>query len=127
VADRSERRDIPDLRKLDGEVAQENEHGALHLFLDRGDFVLLDLVAIEVGDAVDDDPGQRAAKVDGFVHDKGHDARGEHVVLHEGVPGGPHLLEVVELGIGGGDLVEGGPVLGNGIGEDGGGVAARSC
>jgi hypothetical protein len=47
----------------------------------------LDLVFVEVGHAVDDDPGERAAEVDEFVHHEGHDAGCENVVLHVCVPG----------------------------------------
>jgi hypothetical protein len=57
---------------------------------------LLDLVAPEHGQTVDDDPGQRAAIVEDLVDDEGHDARGEDIVAHPRVPGKPHLLEVVE-------------------------------
>lgn len=75
---------------------------------------MLNLVLAEIGDAVDDDPGKRAAEVDGFVHHKGHDASGEDVVLHVCVPGHPEALGVVEGDIGLGDGVEGIPV---GIGQ----------
>lgn len=47
----------------------------------------LDLVFVEVGHAVDDDPGERATEVDEFVHHEGHDSCREDVVLHVGVPG----------------------------------------
>jgi hypothetical protein len=44
------------------------------------------------------------------MHDKGHDAGGEHVVLHVRVPRCPHLLRVVELHIVFGDFLELAPV-----------------
>lgn len=71
---------------------------------------LLELVAVEKGYAVDDDPGERASKVDGLVHDKGHDARREDIVAHPCVPRHPHPLEVVELHIVFGDLLKRTPV-----------------
>jgi hypothetical protein len=71
---------------------------------------LLDLVAPEHGQTVDDDPGQRAAIVEDLVDDEGHDARGEDIVAHPRVPGQPHLLEVAERDVVLGDLLEGAPV-----------------
>lgn len=47
---------------------------------------LLNLISVEERDAVDNDPRQRAAKVDDLVHDKGHDARCKDIVLHVRVP-----------------------------------------
>ncbi|EFE44044.1 hypothetical protein TRV_01172 [Trichophyton verrucosum HKI 0517] len=72
-------------------MAEKNEFGAIPLFLQGRDFILQQ--------TVDDHPGKRAAKVDDLVHGKGHDAGGEDVVLHVGVPGRPHLLEDIELGV----------------------------
>ena len=40
------------------------------------------------------------------MHEEAHDARGEDVVAHEGVPRRPQPLEVVELQVVLGDLVE---------------------
>lgn len=60
---------------------------------------LLNLVLLEVGNAVDDDPWQTAAEVDGLVHDEAHDARGENVVADVCIPRHPHALEVVEVDI----------------------------
>lgn len=117
----------PDLRELDSEVREEDEEGALRLFPDSGDFVLsavsirwwethgvktylLDLVLPEVGNAVDDDPRQRSAKVERLVDDKRHDAGGQNIVAHPCVPCEPHLLKVVERDVVLGDLLEGAPV-----------------
>jgi hypothetical protein len=101
----------PDLGELDGEVGEEDHFGAVPLLCDGGDFALercvlvrcdggrgccgadeggaygLDLVFVEVGHAVDDDPGEGAAEVDEFVHHEGHDSSREDVVLHVCVPG----------------------------------------
>ena len=44
---------------------------------------------MEVGDHADDDPWEGAAEVDHLVHDEGHDASGEDIVLHIGVPSSP--------------------------------------
>lgn len=71
---------------------------------------LLHLVLSEVWNTVDDDPGQRTAKVKDLVDEERHDTRGQDVVTHPCVPGQPHLLKVVELDIVLGDLLEGAPV-----------------
>lgn len=97
---------VPDLRKFDGEMAEEDKRSALPLLLCGRNLVLskvshmqpefhivllsvtysLNLPASEVWDKVDDDPGKRAAKVDGFVEDEAHDACREDIILHVGVP-----------------------------------------
>lgn len=59
------------------------------------DAYILNFVFVESGNAVDDDPRKRAAKVDELVHGKGHDASGKDVILHKCIPGRPHLLEDV--------------------------------
>lgn len=119
----------PDLRELDGEMGEKDEKGTLPLFPGGGNFVLavtisirlrqivcnaatyrLDLVAPEPGNHIDYDPRQRASKVDDLVHDEGHDARGENIVLHVGVPSQPHALGVVERDIVLGDLFKRAPV-----------------
>lgn len=104
----------PDLRELDGEVGEKDKEGALPLFLCSRDLVLsdslalyyfikghdaaylLDLILPEPRDHVDDNPRQRAAKVDSLVYDKGHDTRGENIVVHVRVPSRPKTLGVVE-------------------------------
>lgn len=60
---------------------------------------VLNLVFPEVGDLVDDDPGQTAAEVDDLVHDEAHDTGGEHIVADVCVPRSPHALEVVEVDV----------------------------
>lgn len=108
----------PNLGKLNGEVAQQHKGGALPLLLGGGDLGLsprqqnslsdasgenthsLNLVLVEEGNAVDDDPRQGATEVDDFVHNEGHDAGGQNIVVHVGVPGEPEALKVVE-----GDIV----------------------
>jgi hypothetical protein len=71
---------------------------------------LLDLEPLEIWDHVDDNPGQRTPKVDGFVHNKGHDSGGQNIVLHERVPRKPELLGIIEGDIILGDLLERAPV-----------------
>ncbi len=44
------------------------------------------------------------------MHDKRHDARRQHIVLHVGIPGRPHLFEEVEVDMGPADLIELAPV-----------------
>jgi hypothetical protein len=111
----------PNLREFDGEVGDEDELGAFPLFSCGGHFLLLgevvlvlcssslrfsgcvtyflNLVFLEVGNLVDDDPWQAAAEVDDLVHDEAHDAGGEHIIADVCVPRGPHALEVVEVDI----------------------------
>lgn len=76
----------------------------------RSCLYILNLVFVEVTYVVDNDPGQRAAKVDNFVHQKGHDASSENVVLHVGVPRSPQALEDVEMDIVFGDFIKLAPV-----------------
>lgn len=76
----------PDLGEFDGEVGEEDEFCAGPLLGDGGDLLPLDLVFVEIGDAVDYDPGETAAEVDGFVHDEAEDSGGEDIVLHVGIP-----------------------------------------
>lgn len=59
------------------------------------DFVVLNLIFVEVGDVVDDHPWKGPAEIDEFVHHEGHDASGEHIVLNVGVPRSPHAFEDV--------------------------------
>ncbi|KAB8338920.1 hypothetical protein FH972_021860 [Carpinus fangiana] len=108
---RGERRsDLPNLRELDGEVAQQDQLRASPLLLPGGYLLVLDLVLVQGGNAVDDHPGQRAAKVDNLVHDEGHDAGGKHVILHERIPGQPETLKDVQGDVVGGNFVVFAPV-----------------
>ena len=43
---------------------------------------VLNLVLVEEGDGIDDDPGQRSSEVDSLVHDEAENAGGEDVILH---------------------------------------------
>ena len=79
----------------------------------------LNLVFVEVWDHADDDPGQTAAEVDGLVHDEAHDTGGEGIVADVCVPRSPHALEVVEVDIVLGHLVEVVPVGVCGVREHG--------
>ena len=76
----------PDLREFDGEMAEENEFGALPLFCCGWNLVGLNPVLVEIGELRDDDPGKTSAKVDQFVHHEAHDSGGEDIVLHVGIP-----------------------------------------
>jgi hypothetical protein len=87
-------------------VAQQDELGALPLLSGSRDLVLLNLVLVEIGNAIDDHPGERATKVDELVHQEGHDAGGEHIVANVGVPRHPQLLKVIEVYIVLGHLFE---------------------
>lgn len=59
----------------------------------------LNLVSPEPGNHVDYDPWQRTPEVYSLVHDEGHDARGQDIVLHVCVPCKPHALSIVERDI----------------------------
>lgn len=72
---------------------------------------VLNLVLVESGNRVDDNPWQTAAKVDNFVHHERHDARGEGVILHVQVPSSPCTLENAEVDIDLGDLLKDGIVI----------------
>ena len=61
------RLDIPDLRQLDGEMRQQHQLRASPLLLRGWNFLILNLVLVEVGNSVDYDPGQAAAEVDLFI------------------------------------------------------------
>ena len=76
----------PDLGELGSKVADEDNGGAVPLFLKRRHLLGLDLVLVEEGDLVHDHEGNAAAEVDEFVHDEAHDAGRERVVLHVKVP-----------------------------------------
>ena len=82
----------PDLGQLDGEVREEDEFRAVPLLSGGGDFLPLNLVLVEVGDAVDYYPGDTAAEVDDFVHHEGHDSGGQDIVLHVCVPALSRIL-----------------------------------
>ena len=110
-------------------MAEEHERCALHLLFGCRYFMLLrdqharydmatygpttyvlDLVSVEVGNAVDYDPRERPAKVHCLMHDEGHDARSQHIVLHPLVPGQPEPLEEVQRHVVLGDLLKLAPV-----------------
>lgn len=68
--------------------------------IDRGATTYaLDLVLTEIRDLVHQDKRKGAAEVNDFVEDEGHDAGGEDIVLHIGVPCGPCLFKDVEVDI----------------------------
>lgn len=71
---------------------------------------VLNLVFIEVGNAVNDGPRYRAPEIHSFVHYKGHDACGKDIVLHVGIPRRPQPLEDIEVNIVFGDVLELPPV-----------------
>lgn len=76
-----------------------------------GGTYVLNLVPVEGGNGVDDDPRQAASKVDNLVHHERHDTGGEGVILHVQVPGGPGALKNAEVDIDLGNLLEDGVVL----------------
>ena len=67
-------------------MAEEDEFRALPLFQNCWDLLILDLVLVEIGDSVDDDPGDTASEVNALVHDEAQDSGCEDIVLHVLVP-----------------------------------------
>lgn len=67
-------------------MAEKDQFRALPLLRNCWDLLVLDLVLVEIGDAIDDDPWETASKVDEFVHDEAHDSGCKDIVLHELVP-----------------------------------------
>ena len=106
----------PDLRELDSEMGQEYKLGAAPLLLCCRNFLILYLIFVEVGDAVNHHPGKGTTEVDDLVHREGEDACREDIVLHIRVPGRPQALEEIEMDIVLGNFVELPPV---GIGRRG--------
>ena len=86
---------------------------------------MLDLVLPERGNTINDDPRKTPSKVDRLMHDKTHDARRQHIVLHIDVPCCPQLLKVIERDIVFGDFVELRPVCV--LWEPEGVVSLRGC
>lgn len=76
----------PNLRKLGGEVADENDGGTVPLLLEGGNLLVLDLVLVEIGNLVHNKKRDAASKVDDFVHDEAHDAGREGIILHKEIP-----------------------------------------
>lgn len=73
---------------------------------------VLNLVFVESRNSVNDHVGQAATKVDDFMHQEGHDAGGESVILPPKVPSSPEALSNVEVNIDLGDLLENSVVVG---------------
>lgn len=76
----------PDLRKLGGEVADEDNGGAIPLLPKSRDLLLLDSELFEIGDVVHEHEGNAAAEIDKLVKEETHDTGREGVVLHPEVP-----------------------------------------
>jgi hypothetical protein len=76
----------PDLRKLDGKVAEENEFRTLPLLGRCGNLLVLDLVLVEIGDSVDDDPRDASSKIHHLMHNEAQDSGREDIILHVLVP-----------------------------------------
>lgn len=85
----------PDLRKFGGEVADENNGGAVPLLLESRNLLLLNSELLEVRDVVHQHEGNAAAEVDEFVEGETHDTGRKSVVLHPKVPSLDWLLVLV--------------------------------
>jgi len=86
-------------------MTEEDELRACPLFSSGWDLLPLNLVFVEVGYGIDYNPGNAAAKIDGFVHDETEDSGREDIVLHVGIPTGPQSLKDVQVNIILGQLV----------------------
>lgn len=95
----SEWMEKPDLWELDGKMREQDVFRARPLFGCRWRFLVLELVFSEPGEPIRNEPNQRAAKVDGFMHDEGHDAGSQYIILHIGIPCRPHTLHEIEVAI----------------------------
>lgn len=85
----------PDLRQFGGEVADEDDGGAIPLLLQGGDLLVLNLVLVEVRDLVHDHERNAAAEVDDLVHEEAEETGRQSIVVHPQVPS---LSERPELG-----------------------------
>jgi hypothetical protein len=54
-------------------MAEKDQFRALLLLRNCWDLLVLDLVLVEIGDAIDDDLWETASKVDEFVHNEAYD------------------------------------------------------
>lgn len=63
-------------------VRQKNSLEALPLLLEIGLLVVLNLVLSEVGDGVNDEPGQTSAKIQDLVENEDQQARGHNIICH---------------------------------------------
>lgn len=71
---------------------------------------VLNLVLVEGGYLINDDPRQTPSKVECLVHDEAHYARCQHIVADIRVPRRPQPLEDVQRHVVFGDFVEFVPV-----------------
>lgn len=101
----------PNLRKLGGEVADENDGGTVPLLLEGGNLLVLNLVLVEIGNLVHNKERNAPAEIDDFVHDEAHDAGRKGIILHKEIPSRPQTLGKVEVDIVLGDLLEHGKVV----------------
>jgi hypothetical protein len=77
-----------------------------------GYFMFLDFVFVEKrGKAVHYYPRERSAEINNFVHSEGHNAGGQNIITHVGIPSCPELLKVIQRNMSSTYLVELGPVL----------------
>lgn len=75
---------------------------------------ILNLVALEPTQGINEDPGKGSTEVDQLVHHEGHDTGGENIVLHPGIPSSPQSLGDVQIGVEFGDFLILAPVGGRG-------------
>ena len=59
----------------------------------------LDFIFMEIPHSIDDDPRERATKVDKLMHYEGHDSCCQDVVLHVEVPCHPQTLRDIKMDI----------------------------
>lgn len=85
----------PDRQSLNHEMGNENRLHAFPLFLVAWNLGILNLVLLEVGDAVNNEPRQTTAKVHDFVHEEEKETGGENIVIHPVVVSTPYFLKGV--------------------------------
>lgn len=88
----------PDLRELGGEVADEDDGGAIPLFLEGGHLLSLNLVSAEIGNLVHNHKGNASTEVNELVEDEAQESGSESIVLHIKVPGLSSRVNIGESG-----------------------------
>ena len=89
----------PDLGELDSEVAEENQLRALPLFSRGWNLLVLDLVLVEIGDSIDDNPRNASTKIHNFMHDEAHYPSREDIILHVLVPTLQWSVSICEVAV----------------------------
>lgn len=65
----------PDLGQFDGDVAEKHQASAFPLLLPGRDLLVLNLVFVEIGNAIEEHIGNTSTEVNNLVHHETHDPR----------------------------------------------------